>query len=79
MLQAKKVHGWTLFAWLMRDGEEGAAKHMQHMWELFLDGTIQPLTGTELICSILQRLFCSPWDMTGDLNAGINQCLKVSC
>ncbi|CAL5222399.1 g4758 [Coccomyxa viridis] len=45
--QAKKVHGWTLFDWLMRDGEDGAKRHMQHMWELFLDGTIEPLTGTK--------------------------------
>lgn len=43
--QAKRVHGFTLFDWLMREGEEGAKKHMQSMWDLLLDGTIQPLTG----------------------------------
>lgn len=43
--QAKKVHGFTLFDWLMREGEEGAKKRMHSMWDLLLDGTIQPLTG----------------------------------
>ena len=49
LLQAQKVHGWTLFDWLMRDGEDGAKRHMHHMWELLLDGTIKPLTGIHVM------------------------------
>ena len=69
------MHGWTLFDWLMRGGEEGAAKHMQHMWELFLDGTIQPLTGTEPLC-IHAGL---SWNLTLVLHAGLKICVKVTC
>lgn len=57
--QAKKIHGWTLFDWLMRDGEESAQKHFKHMWELFKDGTIQPLTGEQSSANLCLWVACS--------------------
>ena len=61
--QAKRVHGFTLFDWLTREGEEGAKKHMQSVWDLFLDGTIQPLTGDlHCIASLgWHQLFAGLW------------------
>ncbi|KAK9916376.1 hypothetical protein WJX75_001994 [Coccomyxa subellipsoidea] len=41
---AKKVEGWLLFHWLHRGGSDGK-KDLQKVWDLFLDGTIQPYTG----------------------------------
>ncbi|CAL8467495.1 g7033 [Coccomyxa elongata] len=41
--EAKKVEGWVLFDWLYRGGD--AKEKLQKVWDLFLDGTIQPYTG----------------------------------
>lgn len=43
-LQSKKVEGWVLFDWLGQHGKD-ARQQLQEVWNLFLDGTIQPYTG----------------------------------
>ncbi len=43
VVQAKKVEGWVLFDWLYRGGD--GKEKLQKVWDLFLDGTIQPYTG----------------------------------
>jgi hypothetical protein len=43
--QSKKIEGWVLFDWLGRFGDD-AKKKLQEVWDLFLDGTIRPYTGS---------------------------------
>ena len=53
-VQAKKVEGWMLFHWLHRGGSDGK-KDLQKVWDLFLDGSIQPYTGA-LLCTLIDEL-----------------------
>ena len=53
-VQAKKVEGWMLFHWLHRGGSDGK-KDLQKVWDMFLDGTIQPYTGA-LPCTLIVEL-----------------------
>lgn len=44
----RRIEGFALNAYLPSLGLEGAHAVLQEVWQLFLDGTIQPYTGVRM-------------------------------